>query len=114
MTTREPLLSETELDSALDCLMAPAPSDIVVRRVEAMAPPPPAAFHRRYRAAIAAVLVLAVAGAITVEVMLSANHPLGQNFGPAGDIATQDLNLVDPLVPSTRTDRVSVASLPLE
>lgn len=115
MTAQNTMLTDTELDSALDTLMAPAPSDILVRRVQAMAPHPAVSVRRRrYGAAIAAVLVIAIAGAITVEIMTSSNHPMGHMLGPSSDITTQDIDLVDPVVPMRRTDNVSVAALPLE
>lgn len=113
MTTRRSELTDAELDGMLDRLMAPAPSELLERRIQAMAPQPLRRAHLP-RFAAAAALVLAVAAAAILHVSMLRETATAQVYDPAGEIEVQHIDLVDPPAGPARPEIFSVAGLPLE
>lgn len=115
MISREPKLTEIELDSALDRLMAPAPSELLVHRVLAMAPRRAVRSPRLRRYAVAAVLALAVALAALVDISLNRGPSVAHLYDPPGGASPPYTAINDqPARATGLTGTISVASLPLE
>jgi hypothetical protein len=111
-------MNNAQLDSALETLTAPPPSDILRTRVCAMAPQPERRFlSARYQAAAALVIAIATAAVVHVTVTgpAAVPVPVAAASEPADEIMAPDLALVDgPTAPESPETPFSVAGLPLE
>ena len=108
-------ISDTDLDAALDRLEPPAPSEMLRRRVETMAPVvrrSPAGL--RYAAAAALVLAIGAAGLLRLEAPTETAVAEAPPTHLVGEIEAEDLPLVDGPGPQERPETLSVAGLPLE
>ena len=119
MSKESGIMDDIQLDAALDRLHAPQPSDTLVARVNAMAPPLQRAFVTPRRAA-AAMLAVALGAATMLQMTesrqsaVSAN-PVAAIADPAGEIPVSDLALSDETNPNALpTEPFSVAGMPLE
>ena len=124
MKTVSPPLSDAELDGILGRLVAPAPSDALKRRVAFLTPlsvdTRPARPPLRRRFAVAAVLTLAIGGALVLYRAGShetASAGLQRGFSApdtTGDIPAQYIAIVDGPARTPPADTLSIAGLPLE
>lgn len=113
MMTENMRISEAELDSSLDRLEAPVPSDILRRRVVAMTPQP-AYRPMLQRFAAAAVLALSIAAAATLQTAGPVGTTVAIAPGPGVEISAGDIALVDGPDRTERPEPYSIAGLPIE
>lgn len=122
MTIRKTSFSDRDLDKALDCLVAPTPSDTLRHRVGEMAPRRGSASARlpALRGAAAAVLALAIGGATLLQTTAPSAprqavvEPAGITTSATAEILAQDIPLIDGPASGTGVERFSIAGLPLE
>ena len=109
------MMTDAELDRALNLLDAPAPSDTLKHRVNLMAPQPAISRTGRRAAAVAA-LVIALGAAALVRPSSTPTTPVIVNADPAGEIPVPALQAAqgEQRAGITPTEPFSVAILPLE